>query len=157
MSPPSSSSSSAGASCFAGFGPELDAPNENEEEAGVAEDWAELEVGRGEKEKPVPAGLVLLPLELDPKEKEGALEAEALAEGPLNVEAGVVADLLKLKLGRLDEQVEPAEGAGTAVEDEPLVAGLNGLAVALKEPVLPDDGAELSEGDLSTLSRCLRY
>ena len=100
---------------------------------------------------------MLLPLELDPKEKEGALEAEALAEGPLNVEAGAVADLLKLKLGRLDEQVEPAEGAGTAVEDEPLVAGLNGLAVALKEPVLPDDGAELSEGDLSTLSRCLRY
>lgn len=130
-----------------------DPPKENEEDAGAVDDGVELEEGRGEKEKPELAGLVASGL--DPKEKEDELDLDVLDA----VVADAVAGLPKLKLGRDDGALEPAEGAakdaeGAALEAAPLVAGLNEAAVLLRPDVLLVGAIDAF---FSAASRCLRY
>lgn len=145
--------------------PKPEDPKEKDEAAGVVLDGAKLELGRGENEKPEPAGLAAVAL--DPNEKEGAL-----VEGVLDdAEAGVDAGLPKLKVGRAEEEDVEAGAAATeegaavdgvevagALEEAPLVAaGLNGVALLLSVlGVLATAEADV-ELLFSMLSRCLRY
>lgn len=142
----------------------LNDPEEKDEEAGVVLDGAELEVGRGEKEKAELAGLAALVL--DAKEKEGALGASVLEDTKAAFDAG----LPKLKLGRADEvDVEAAAAAAAAAEggalkdvvDMALVAGSNEVALLLIVlVVLVVAAAAAVAADellLSILLRCLRY
>lgn len=140
----------------------LNDPEEKDEEAGVVLDGAELEVGRGEKEKAELAGLAALVL--DAKEKEGALGASVLEDTKAAFDAG----LPKLKLGRADEvDVEAAAAAAAEggalkdVVDVALVAGSNEVALLLIVlVVLVVAAAAAVAADellLSILLRCLRY
>lgn len=115
-------------------------------------------MGRDEKEKPALAGFVVL--ELEPKEKEGVLFVASVEVE----DEGAAAGLPKLKVGRVEVEVEAEEGVeeldGAALEEVPLVADLMALAVPLKALTVFDDGAEDAEGDgifFSIVSRCLRY
>lgn len=143
----------------------LNDPEEKDEEAGVVLDGAELEVGRGEKEKAELAGLAALVL--DAKEKEGALGASVLEDTKAAFDAG----LPKLKLGRADEvDVEAAAAAAAEggalkdVVDVALVAGSNEVALLLIVLVVLVVAAAAAvaavaadELLLSILLRCLRY
>ncbi len=137
--------------------PKLELPNENPDEgAAVVDEEVEL---KGENEKPVLAGLALAELKLDQNENEGAL-APGVAVEDVDVAGEAAAGLPKLNDGREAEVLEGAADVdGAALEAEPFVAGLKGLALLFRLLVAgaEDDAEDVEAVFLSTPWRCFRY